>query len=150
MSWRPISSTYLKPAVVISAVGGVFPSRIAVVAVVGAWSTLDTSGGAPPPRGGDFSAPPMRSFYKTPPVAGGVIVTRRATGAPAGPRQKSAPPASGEVSNPVRAKLTINGQLHDLRLDPRITLLDLLRERLQLTGTKNGCDHGQCGACTIL
>jgi xanthine dehydrogenase YagT iron-sulfur-binding subunit len=46
--------------------------------------------------------------------------------------------------------LTINGQLHQFDLEPRVTLLDLLRERLHLTGTKKGCDHGQCGACTVL
>jgi xanthine dehydrogenase YagT iron-sulfur-binding subunit len=47
--------------------------------------------------------------------------------------------------------LTINGARHAITLDdPRVTLLDLLRERLALTGTKKGCDRGQCGACTIL
>ncbi len=45
--------------------------------------------------------------------------------------------------------LEINGKPYQLQVDPRTTLLDLLREQLQLTGTKKGCDHGQCGACTV-
>lgn len=46
-------------------------------------------------------------------------------------------------------QLEVNGILHSVSIEPRVTLLDLLREQLNLTGTKKGCDHGQCGACTV-
>src|SRR6187431_3597004 len=45
---------------------------------------------------------------------------------------------------------SVNGRAHELALDPRTSLLDLLREHLRLTGTKKGCDQGQCGACTVI
>jgi len=45
--------------------------------------------------------------------------------------------------------ITVNGTAHNLSIEPRVTLLDLLREQLHLTGTKKGCDYGQCGACTV-
>ena len=46
-------------------------------------------------------------------------------------------------------QLEVNGETHKLQVEPRVTLLDLLREQLGLMGTKKGCDHGQCGACTV-
>ena len=74
---------------------------------------------------------------------GGVLAGGIVTGSLA------AAPAPNEAAT-VHCTLTINGVGHELDLDPRTTLLDLLREQLQLTGTKKGCDHGQCGACTVL
>lgn len=49
----------------------------------------------------------------------------------------------------VPLSISVNGTAHQLSVEPRVTLLDLLREQLALTGTKKGCDHGQCGACTV-
>jgi xanthine dehydrogenase YagT iron-sulfur-binding subunit len=54
-----------------------------------------------------------------------------------------------QASDLIDVAVTVNGRAHRLRVDPRVTLLDALRERLGLTGTKKGCDRGQCGACTL-
>jgi xanthine dehydrogenase YagT iron-sulfur-binding subunit len=62
------------------------------------------------------------------------------------------PDHRAQLEPPVLAdlRLRVNGVEHELTIDTRTSLLDLLRERLHLTGSKKGCDHGQCGACTIL
>jgi xanthine dehydrogenase YagT iron-sulfur-binding subunit len=61
----------------------------------------------------------------------------------------AADPAARGVTERVGVTLTVNGQTRSVAIDARTSLLDLLRERLALTGAKKGCDHGQCGACTV-
>lgn len=69
--------------------------------------------------------------------------------------KREAPPPAVKAPRPAAnrellVRLRVNGKAHELMLEPRVSLLDALRERLGMTGTKKGCDHGQCGACTVL
>lgn len=80
-------------------------------------------------------------------VAGAAAIPAGASPATA---QVQTAPASPQVTFPMKLSMNINGAARDLELDTRTTLLDALREHLHLTGTKKGCDHGQCGACTVI
>ena len=86
-----------------------------------------------------------RDFFKT--VGVGSLATSVITAVEA-EAQATAPQAFGPGEVPI--KLTINGRAHALNVEPRMTLLDAVRNKLDLTGSKRVCDHGSCGACTMI
>jgi len=83
-----------------------------------------------------------RTFMMTTAAGAGVAATGDAIAAPAG---ATANPHAGAQAT----RVIVNGRPRELALEPRASLLDVLREQLGLTGAKKGCDHGQCGACTV-
>jgi xanthine dehydrogenase YagT iron-sulfur-binding subunit len=78
-----------------------------------------------------------------------MMSTASSVGAVALPGTAAAQGNAGTSADLQPTRLTVNGQRHELALEPRASLLDVLRQQLGLTGAKKGCDHGQCGACTV-
>jgi xanthine dehydrogenase YagT iron-sulfur-binding subunit len=108
---------------------------------------LESLASVPPSNGGRLS---RRSFLSGLGATGVLAGTAPIVVAAPAAASALARPAQEQPSGNASLTLNINGKDYTLRnLDPRATLLDTLRERLLLSGTKKGCDHGQCGACTV-
>jgi xanthine dehydrogenase YagT iron-sulfur-binding subunit len=97
--------------------------------------------------GSQFAKSTRRTFLSRLGMASFLVSTRSMIGESA--RAESPAPSTPELQGAIPVALRVNGKKYDLRIDPRTTLLDCLREHLHLTGSKKGCDHGQCGACTV-
>jgi xanthine dehydrogenase YagT iron-sulfur-binding subunit len=97
----------------------------------------------------DFD-PNRRQLLKASTAAVGGVAVASQLAAPAQAAPAAAQPAASTTPSTMNVRLKVNGIEHQLMVDPRTTLLDALRDRLHLTGSKKGCDQGQCGACTVL
>jgi xanthine dehydrogenase YagT iron-sulfur-binding subunit len=91
-----------------------------------------------------------RTVLKAAAAAGSVAAATPATAEAAAAAPAAAPPVAVAAGRSVEITLSVNGTSRRVVVEPRVTLLDALRDRLGLTGTKKGCDRGECGACTVL
>lgn len=83
-------------------------------------------------------------------AAGTTIIAPKVLSSTQSQKEQVKSDRNSSIKGETPVKLNVNGKSHNIKIEPRVALIDVLREQLELTGTKKGCDHGQCGACTVL